>query len=41
MLVSSEENYDAGIADAFSTGLALVVEGLIQSGLTQEEIDLG
>lgn len=40
LAVPSEENYDAGIADALSTGLALVVEGMVQAGETQEEIDL-
>ena len=40
LAVSSEENYDAGIADAESTALALVVEALMELGQSQEEIDL-
>ena len=40
LAVSQEEDYDAGIADAESTATALIVEGLIQAGWTQEEIDL-
>ena len=40
LAVSPEEDYDAGIADVKSTATALIVEGLIQAGWTQEEIDL-
>ena len=40
LAVSSEENYDAGIADAESTALALVVEVLIELGQSQENVDL-
>jgi len=40
LAVSQEEDYDAGIADAESTAIALVVEGLVNLGQVQEEIDL-
>ena len=40
LVVSQEEDYDAGIADAESTTIALVVEGLVNLGQVQEEIDL-
>ena len=40
LVVSQEEDYDAGIADAESTAIALVVEGLVNLGQVQEEIDL-
>lgn len=40
LAVSSEEDYDAGIADAASTVTALVVEELVNLGQVQEEIDL-
>ena len=38
--LSSEENFYAGIADAESTALALVIEALLNLGQLQEEIDL-
>jgi len=38
--LSPEENFYAGIADAESTALALVIEALINLGQLQEEIDL-
>jgi pyruvoyl-dependent arginine decarboxylase (PvlArgDC) len=38
--LSPEENFYAGIADAESTALALVIEALINLGQPQEEIDL-
>ena len=38
--LSPEENFYAGIADAESTALVLVIEALINLGLLQEEIDL-
>lgn len=38
--LSPEENFYAGIADAESTALALVIEALINLGLLQEEINL-
>jgi hypothetical protein len=38
--LSPEENFYAGIADAKSTALALVIEALINLGQPQEEIDL-
>jgi uncharacterized repeat protein (TIGR02543 family) len=40
LAVSSEEDYDAGIADAASTVTALVVEELVNLGQVQEEIGL-
>src|SRR5665648_992481 len=40
LAVSQEEDYDAGIADAESTTIALVVESLVNLGQVQEEIDL-
>ncbi|GAG60745.1 unnamed protein product, partial [marine sediment metagenome] len=40
LAVSIEEDYDAGIADAESTGTALVVEELVNLGQVQEDIDL-
>src|SRR5665648_714303 len=40
LVVSQEEDYDAGIANAESTATALVVEGLVNLGQVQEEIDL-
>src|SRR5680860_536083 len=40
LVVSQEEDYDAGIADAESTAIALVVEGLVNLDQVQEEIDL-
>lgn len=40
LAVSQEEDYDAGIADAESTAIALVVEGLVNLDQVQEEIDL-
>jgi hypothetical protein len=40
LTVSSEEDYDAGIADAESTALALVVEELVKLDQIQEDIDL-
>ncbi len=40
LAVSQEEDYDAGIADAESTAIALVVEGLVTLDQVQEEIDL-
>jgi hypothetical protein len=38
--LSPEENFYAGIADAESTALALVIEALINLGQPREEIDL-
>lgn len=38
--LSPEENFYAGIADAESTALALVIEALINLGQLQEEINL-
>jgi len=40
LTVSSEEDYDAGIADAESTAIALVVEELVKLDQIQEDIDL-
>ena len=40
LVVSVEEDYDAGIADVLSTATALVVEELVNLGQVQEEIDL-
>lgn len=39
--VATRETYDAGTADAESTALALIVDELIEQGLTYEDIDLG
>lgn len=38
--VTADEDYNGGTADAESTALALIVEDLIEQGLTYEEIDL-
>ena len=38
--VAADEVYDAGTADAESTALALIVEKLIEQGLTPEDINL-
>lgn len=38
--VAAHETYDAGTADAESTALALIVEELVEQGLTYEDIDL-
>jgi len=38
--VSREEDYDAGIANALSTAIALVLEELVNLGLPQQEVDL-
>ena len=40
LTVSSEEDYDAGIADIESTAIALVVEELVKLDQIQEDIDL-
>lgn len=38
--VAAHETYNAGTVDAESTALALIVEELVEQGLTYEDIDL-